>query len=60
MLYKDNRYRNVQVIVPLYNWKGEGNRHKREDFATKKEAQAWEHEAMLKQGRKADMTFEVL
>ena len=26
-------------------------------FATKREAQAWEHEAMLKQGAKLDMTF---
>ena len=39
------------------NWKGEKKQTQKRGFATKKEAQAWEREIMLKQQTKLDMTF---
>ena len=39
------------------NWKGERKQTQKRGFATKREALAWEHETMLKQGAKLDMTF---
>ena len=55
--YKDNATGTWRVIYRFTNWKGERKQTQKRGFATKREAQAWEHEAMLKQGAKLDMTF---
>ncbi len=41
----------------IYRSKGERKQTQKRGFATKREAQAWEYEVMLKQGAKLDMTF---
>lgn len=56
-VYKDNTTGTWRVIYRFTNWKGERKQTQKRGFATKREAQAWEHEAMLKQGAKLDMTF---
>ena len=56
-VYKDNATRTWRVIYRFTNWKGERKQTQKRGFATKREAQAWEHEAMLKQDAKLDMTF---
>ena len=56
-VYKDNSTGTWRVIYRFTNWKGERKQTQKRGFATKREAQAWEHEAMLKQGAKLDMTF---
>ena len=56
-VYKDNAAGTWRVIYRFTNWKGERKQTQKRGFATKREAQAWEHEAMLKQGAKLDMTF---
>ncbi len=56
-VYKDNATGKWRVIYRFTNWKGERKQTQKRGFATKREAQAWEHEAMLKQGAKLDMTF---
>ena len=55
-VYKDNATGTWRVIYRFTNWKGERKQTQKRGFATKREAQAWEHEAMLKQGAKLDMT----
>lgn len=55
-VYKDgDKWR---VIYRYTNWNGERKQTQKRGFATKREAQAWEHEAMLKQDANLDMTFE--
>ena len=49
-VYKDNATGTWRVIYRFTNWKGERKQTQKRGFATKREAQAWEHEAMLKQG----------
>ena len=56
-VYKDNATGTWRVIYRFTNWKGERKQTQKRGFATKREARAWEHEAMLKQGAKLDMTF---
>ena len=56
-VYKDNATGTWRVIYRFTNWKGERKQTQKRGFATKREAQAWEHEAMLKQGAKLDMMF---
>ena len=56
-VYNDNTTGTWRVIYRFTNWKGERKQTQKRGFATKREAQAWEHEAMLKQGAKLDMTF---
>ncbi len=56
-VYKDNAAGTWRVIYRFTNWKGERKQTQKRGFATKREALAWEHEAMLKQGAKLDMTF---
>ena len=56
-VYKDNATGTWRVIYRFTNWKGERKQTQKRGFATKREAQAWEHEAILKQGTKLDMTF---
>ena len=54
-VYKDgDKWR---VIYRYTNWKGEKKQTQKRGFTTKKEAQAWEREIMLKQQTKLDMTF---
>ena len=55
--YKDNATGTWRVIYRFTNWKGERKQTQKRGFATKREAQAWEHEVMLKQNSKLDMTF---
>ena len=56
-VYKDNATGKWRVLYRFTDWKGERKQTQKRGFATKKEAQAWEREAMLKQGAKLDMTF---
>ena len=56
-VYKDNATGTWRVIYRFTNWKGERKQTQKRGFATKREAQAWEHEVMLKQNFKLDMTF---
>ena len=56
-VYKDNATGTWRVIYRFTDWKGERKQTQKRGFATKKEAQAWEREVMLKQGAKLDMTF---
>lgn len=54
-IYKDgDKWR---VIYRFTDWRGERKQTQKRGFATKKEAQMWEHEVMLKQDSKLDMTF---
>lgn len=56
-VYKDNATGTWRVIYRFTYWKGERKQTQKRGFATKREALAWEHEVMLKQGAKLDMTF---
>ena len=56
-VYKDNATGTWRVIYRFTNWKGERKQTQKRGFATKRDAQAWEHEVMLKQNSKLDMTF---
>ena len=47
-----------RCIYRYTNWKGERKQTQKRGFRTKREAQAWEREELLKQGAKLDMTFE--
>ena len=54
-VYKDgDKWR---VIYRFTNWKGERKQTQKRGFATKREAQAWEREVMLKSESRLDMTF---
>ena len=54
-VYKDgDKWR---VIYRYTNYKGERKQTQKRGFATKREAQAWEREVMLKSESKLDMTF---
>lgn len=57
-VYKDNATGMWRVLYRFTNWKGERKQTQKRGFATKREAQAWEREQMLKQGAKLDMTFD--
>ena len=46
-VYKDNATGTWRVIYRFTNWKGERKQTQKRGFATKREAQAWEHEVML-------------
>jgi len=55
-VYKDgDKWR---VIYRYTNWDGERKQTQKCGFATKREAQAWEHEMILKIDSNLDMTFE--
>lgn len=56
-VYKDSKTGTWRVLYRFTNWKGERKQTQKRGFATKREAQAWEHEIMLKQGAKLEMTF---
>ena len=54
-VYKDgDKWR---VIYRYTNYRGERKQTQKRGFATKREAQAWEREVMLKSESKLDMTF---
>ena len=57
-VYKDNATGKWRVIYRYTDWTGERKQTQKRGFATKREAVAWEHEMMLKQEGKLDMTFE--
>jgi len=56
-VYKDGETGTWRVIYRFTNWKGERKQSSKRGFATKREALAWEREAMRKQESKLDMTF---
>ena len=54
-VYKDgDKWR---VLYRYTDFKGERKQTQKRGFATKREALAWEHEAMLKSESKLDMSF---
>lgn len=54
-VYKDgNKWR---VVFRYTDWTGERKQTQKRGFATKREAQMWEREQLLKKGGKLDMTF---
>lgn len=55
--YKDNATGTWRVVFRYTNFKGERKQTQKRGFQTKREAQAWEREQMLKQNSKLDMTF---
>ena len=56
-VYKDgDKWR---VIYRYTNWNGERKQTQKRGFTTKREAQAWEHEAMLKQDATLDICTSV-
>ena len=57
-IYKDEATGTWRVIYRYTDFTGQKKQTSRRGFATKREAQAWEHEAMLKTGAKLDMSFE--
>lgn len=56
-VYKDKATGTWRAIYRYTNWKGERKQTQKRGFVTKKEAQAWERETMLRQESKLDMTF---
>ena len=56
-VYKDNATGTWRVVFRYTDFTGERKQTQKRGFATKREAQAWEHEVMLKQNSKLDMTF---
>ena len=55
-VYKDgDKWR---VVSRFTNWKGERKQTQKRGFSTKREAQVWEREQILKTSSKLDMTFE--
>ena len=57
-VYKDNATGTWRVIYRYTDWTGERKQTQKRGFSTKREAVAWEHEVILKQEGKLDMTFE--
>ena len=57
-IYKDGTSGKWRVIYRYTDWTGERKQTQKRGFATKKEAQAWEREEILKSTSKLDMTFE--
>lgn len=57
-VYKDNATGLWRVVFRFTDYTGERKQTQKRGFPTKKEAQMWEHEQMLKSESKLDMTFE--
>ena len=55
-VYKDDD--KWRVIYRYTNWQGERKQTQKRGFKTKREAQQWEREVMLKSESKLDMTFD--
>ena len=47
-----------RVVFRYTSWTGERKQTQKRGFATKREAQMWEREELLKTSSKLDMTFE--
>ena len=56
-IYKDNVTGKWRVVYRYTDWTGETKQTSKRGFPTKREAQMWEHEQMLKHDAKLDMTF---
>ena len=57
-IYKDNVTGKWRVVYRYTDWTGKTKQTSKRGFPTKREAQMWEHEQMLKHDAKLDMTFE--
>ena len=56
-VYKDNATGTWRVVFRFTDFTGERKQTQKRGFQTKREAQAWEREQLLKQDSKLDMTF---
>lgn len=56
-IYKDNATGKWRVVYRYTDWTGKTKQTSKRGFPTKREAQMWEHEQMLKHDAKLDMTF---
>ena len=56
-VYKDKATGMWRVVFRYVNWKGERKQTQRRGFLTKRDAQKWEREQMLKNSSSLDMTF---
>ena len=56
-IYKDNITGKWRVVYRYNDWTGKTKQTSKRGFPTKREAQMWEHEQMLKHDAKLDMTF---
>lgn len=56
-IYKDNVTGKWRVVYRYTDWTGKTKQTSKRGFPTKREAQMWEHEQMLKHDAKLDMTF---
>ena len=57
-IYKDNVTGKWRVVYRYTDWTGETHQSSKRGFPTKREAQMWERELLLKKEAKLDMTFE--
>ena len=56
-IYKDSATGKWRVVYRYNDWTGKTKQTSKRGFPTKREAQMWEHEQMLKHDAKLDMTF---
>ena len=56
-IYRDNATGKWRVVYRYTDWTGKTKQTSKRGFSTKREAQMWEHEQMLKHDAKLDMTF---
>ena len=57
-IHKDNATGKWRVVYCYTDWTGETHQSSKRGFSTKREAQMWERELLLKKEAKLDMTFE--
>lgn len=57
-IHKDNATGKWRVVYRYTDWIGETHQSSKRGFSTKREAQMWERELLLKKEAKLDMTFE--
>ena len=57
-IHKDNATGKWRVVYRYTDWAGETHQSSKRGFPTKREAQMWERELLLKKEAKLDMTFE--
>ena len=56
-VYKEQNGSTWRVIYRYTDWKGERKQTQKRGFKTKREAKAWEHDQLTKQGADLDMKF---
>lgn len=56
-IHKDNATGKWRVVYRYTDWTGETHQLSKRGFPTKREAQMWERELLLKKEAKLDMTF---